>query len=662
MKAKIKKSLVLSICMIVKNEEKHMKNCLEALVPLMKKVKSELIIADTGSTDKTVEIARQYTDKVFDYTYTGPFDFSAARNAAIERATGDWVLNVDADEYLADATGAILFLTSYEQNERFQMASCTIRNYVDERCRSYSDFIGVRMARREICHYTGTIHEVLTIVNPICNLDMVFNHHGYVYETLEAVEQKRLRNKEPMERELAQKPDDTRLMVLISDVCMPDEALPHLLRAVEIEREQKSSFMGPAFTHLISLYYEKGNYTKACEYIQEYFQLAPKARTLASAIDVYAILTQSKCRLQESLAAIESYEEYANMYNKYHAHEISRGDLVFAPVHFVTRERFDEISMRVVRCFIALERYDEAYKLLKTVNITTVPFFNLDLYLDVLYEYVTASNQNEKLIDCYKELLAFGDKDRASRCANKIEKRYFINKDSRASFVNMIAKNTTQQQQQNDDFLYLMVLISQKEDPSFPAKLSEYLSKPREWDAGYTEAINLALRCQCDISGVITCMDSEKTRALIYSLFQIYQDFVAVLLAHEHLAKYSETVCGLHWLVCAFETAVLNPIQVRKDERIHIINHYLDYLIVFVSNIYTAEVLNPDDIKILPPTHRFGCYMGMARLAEQEGDSIGFIHHVRSALKSCESMKDAVAVILADFEKRTGLSAAQKKS
>ena len=65
-------SVTFSLCMIVKNEEKMLRNCLDPIKGLM----DEIIIVDTGSTDRTKEIAREYTDMVYDYEWDD--DFSAA--------------------------------------------------------------------------------------------------------------------------------------------------------------------------------------------------------------------------------------------------------------------------------------------------------------------------------------------------------------------------------------------------------------------------------------------------------------------------------------------------------------------------------------------------------------------------------------------------------
>lgn len=80
--------------MIVKNEEKNIARCLECLAPLM----DEMIIVDTGSTDRTKEIARHYTERIYDFSWCD--DFAKARNAAVQKATMDYIYIADADELL----------------------------------------------------------------------------------------------------------------------------------------------------------------------------------------------------------------------------------------------------------------------------------------------------------------------------------------------------------------------------------------------------------------------------------------------------------------------------------------------------------------------------------------------------------------------------------
>ncbi len=86
--------ITISLCMIVKNEEKSLERCLKSYAPLM----DEIIVVDTGSTDKTKEIAARFTDKIYDFEWIN--DFSAARNFSFEKATCDYIFSADADEVL----------------------------------------------------------------------------------------------------------------------------------------------------------------------------------------------------------------------------------------------------------------------------------------------------------------------------------------------------------------------------------------------------------------------------------------------------------------------------------------------------------------------------------------------------------------------------------
>lgn len=84
----------ISLCMIVKNEEKILARCLDSVADLV----DEIVIVDTGSTDATKKIAANYTDKIYDFTWVD--DFSAARNFAFSKAEKDYIYTADADEVI----------------------------------------------------------------------------------------------------------------------------------------------------------------------------------------------------------------------------------------------------------------------------------------------------------------------------------------------------------------------------------------------------------------------------------------------------------------------------------------------------------------------------------------------------------------------------------
>jgi glycosyltransferase involved in cell wall biosynthesis len=88
----------LSVVLITHNEESNLGRTLESVKPLVRDGQGEIIVVDSGSTDRTVEIAKIYEAKVFVEPWKG---YAAQKNSAIAKATGDWILSLDADEELS---------------------------------------------------------------------------------------------------------------------------------------------------------------------------------------------------------------------------------------------------------------------------------------------------------------------------------------------------------------------------------------------------------------------------------------------------------------------------------------------------------------------------------------------------------------------------------
>ena len=100
--AERQKEPTISLCMIVKNEEAFLEQCLKSI----KDYVDEIIIVDTGSTDRTVEIAERFTDKIYFHAWEN--SFSKARNQSLAYATGDWIFIMDADEEMLTGSGELL--------------------------------------------------------------------------------------------------------------------------------------------------------------------------------------------------------------------------------------------------------------------------------------------------------------------------------------------------------------------------------------------------------------------------------------------------------------------------------------------------------------------------------------------------------------------------
>ena len=113
--------MTLSVVIITYNEEANIARTLESVMPLVRDGKGEIIVVDSGSTDRTVEIARSFGAKVFVEGWRG---FAAQKNSALDKASGDWILSLDADEEVdRELRDEILELMSLGNNETLQKLS-----------------------------------------------------------------------------------------------------------------------------------------------------------------------------------------------------------------------------------------------------------------------------------------------------------------------------------------------------------------------------------------------------------------------------------------------------------------------------------------------------------------------------------------------------------
>ena len=141
--------ILLSACLIAKNEEQRLPQCLESLRSLA----DEIIVVDTGSSDRTIAIAKKYQARVFHFEWCD--DFSQARNYAIAQAKGKWILVIDADEVLEQSAIAIL-------QEVLQREDCLavnlLRSEIDAKQAPYS--LVLRLFRNHpAIKFTGLYHE-----------------------------------------------------------------------------------------------------------------------------------------------------------------------------------------------------------------------------------------------------------------------------------------------------------------------------------------------------------------------------------------------------------------------------------------------------------------------------------------------------------------------
>ncbi|MDE7031538.1 MAG: glycosyltransferase [Lachnospiraceae bacterium] len=175
----------VSVCMIAKNEERYIEQCLRKLM----RYNMEIVVVDTGSMDRTKELAARYTDKLFDFTWCD--DFSAARNYAVSKASNNWVLILDCDELVQEIDVAKLrtCMQKYPKN----VGVVEIRNvYTTREDGNLTESIQIdevpRFYNRNYYAYRFRIHEQITprkqddydeMVLETFHLPVIVKHYGY---------------------------------------------------------------------------------------------------------------------------------------------------------------------------------------------------------------------------------------------------------------------------------------------------------------------------------------------------------------------------------------------------------------------------------------------------------------------------------------------------
>ncbi|MFD0617203.1 glycosyltransferase [Paenibacillus sp. GCM10027629] len=163
--------ITISLCMIVKNEASTIGNCLESVLGIA----DEINIVDTGSTDGTKDIVRQYTDRIFDFEWID--DFAAARNYAFQQATMSHILWLDADDVLLEADRQKLLQLKQSLDDDIHSVTMIYHYAFDDHGNVTVELRRNRLVQRH-CNFQwhGPVHEYLAVHGKTLNSDVIITH------------------------------------------------------------------------------------------------------------------------------------------------------------------------------------------------------------------------------------------------------------------------------------------------------------------------------------------------------------------------------------------------------------------------------------------------------------------------------------------------------
>jgi glycosyltransferase involved in cell wall biosynthesis len=307
--------MLLTIGMMVKNEEKHLEECLEALTPIQEELDTELVIVDTGSDDNTVKIAKKFTDKVYFHEWND--NFSEMRNTVISYAEGDWYFSLDGDEIVNNPEGFIEFFKSGKY-KNYNTALVTQKNYTDKKNDIFSMDLVPRIFKNDNdFHFEGAIHNQPRFKKPIYELDTILDHYGYIASDKELMEKKFKRTSTILKEELKKDPKRIYYWYQLSRSYAMHrdykDALEAIIKAYDLVVEKnndRSKYMN-VYTQLAKMYLKNKRYLKA----EEIAQLAISLKD--GYLDLNYYLAKSQYLLNEREKSLKSFKKYIELVNDY---------------------------------------------------------------------------------------------------------------------------------------------------------------------------------------------------------------------------------------------------------------------------------------------------------------------------------------------------------
>ena len=655
---------LVSIGIIFKNDIRSIEQCLKALQPLRDAVPAELVMADTGSTDGSREIAEKYADILIDFPWID--DFAAARNSVMERSTGVWFFTVDSDEYLdEDVSELAAFLrASDERNE--MIATVTVRNYnTYEMDRDYTDFYALRLVRMSTgVRYEGIIHEHFNFESPeiaaYALKDTILHHDGYVAmnQSSEAGKKKRERNMRMLQQSLKKAPDNLLLCMQLAEAAsseiMPDY-VEHLRRTVKLVQEKRPGWerLGPPI--LRHALYSAANLVLP-EW-EEWLKLAEEWFPDSMFIRLdgqYVAFTHYWNTAKNPEEALRRGRLYLQALEDYRSGADPMAQLL-SPLQMATQ--FSECTAKIslISAYCNRDCLKDAFELAKSLDYSLLDHNQIagltgslqDIHFKSTYDTAPVVTAIWKEINLPEE----------ERKNNTQRKRAFLQVAGRT-----FPEKSRRVERSKENFLryaYTLYLPLQNEcdlgraaatmELGTAAEIEAVLNNVEDWNNFSIHALVHALECGAQFPLPGRKMNLEEMNSIASRLTQSGDDLFPLILRLTKVIE-SENWQRLVWMNSLIMAAVRAYPWTAKEPEIKqgvaLAKAFARIGETILPLSYSETMFEQDRMFALPPLHRFSFYCAQAFNALDDGDATSYVRLLREGLCACEGVKDMVEFLI----------------
>lgn len=421
----MEKKYDLTIGMIVKNEEKNLEECIKALLPIKEDISCEIIITDTGSTDKTIEIAEKYADKVLHFDWCD--DYASARNVGVKESQGAWFMYVDADEVFEDGVAEVVKFIKSADRDNYDSAILNQRSYFDETRDLYEDtkvrrLINFTSSNRE---FFSNIYEDIEINGKSSYLECSFAHYGYVGDKLQ---EKRNIKKDLIVKQYDKSPNDFRAIKFYLDTISMNECIvlkKEIYKLIDEVCEKDYSnvkhmeYIFLIFYKYICGYVRVNSYKGSIEHIEKFVQnkfvqnYKPKANL--PTMDLYHYSAIAYYNLKDYEKAIEYFKKYQDMYKELEKTPDEYFALKHKYVH--NNKNIYELSKSIlISCYINLNDFENANKYLEEYEAYKYAEEQEDLLANYCLSVLVCGRK-----DLYEKVKSYFDENEIEYNANKFK-------------------------------------------------------------------------------------------------------------------------------------------------------------------------------------------------------------------------------------------------
>lgn len=628
----------LSICMMVKNEEKHLQDCLESIQPLLTQIKSELIIVDTGSTDRTIEIAKQYTNRVYFHQWQD--DFSLMRNITIKYAVGEFIMILDGDEIVEDCTELIEFLKS-SNRKQFNSVMIMVKNFITTEETESTLIAQPRVFRIGTIYYEGTVHNQPVYRLPGIKLvDTTLLHYGYVADDLELLEYKFQRTSKLLLKQLDEDPENVyyRYQLSVSYLMHKDfkEALAEAEMVYDKIKDDPMEIKKYVYVvgHLAKIYIAFGRY-------EDVIKIAEAGLAVNKEyIDLLFYTQHANSIIGNSKASIEASLNYIRLREIYSTLAISRETAIIME----TLDKIQTVYFSLAMKYLDINQDDEALNYFLKLDSD----FKTNEEVDLLVCEACFKTGRFKDLQKYANQLIVGNPDRIKKFIICLERNYIMAAvDKRIVFLQIFSR-----EEGNYGALNKVRLAYAIDDPQLFAQMDDFLAQVNLNTAPdyIADIFYIMLDVGYPLADVFTYIKEENLNIYIGYLHKNYPDFMLKIkdFLTDNEDKYSYSLIRSNKILLEF--LLENDSELNEEQYENYFQKYLSNGFEFLRLLYNPIIIehelihdmkNPEEIALL--------YLLKAEIYKEE-NALQAVEYLQKAQASYPNLERGIAVIIEDIE------------